>query len=310
MRKKKGLSSRAKARLDKEARKLAPLYDVTEDPPFDIGEQVAHRPMQTHRVTVLKDHALEYPALYLDVFIASDNRFENAQFAQLFSRARCTKADTPDEADLVIFTGGEDVDPALYGRTAHPKTKYNTGRDSEEIDLFLHCKTNGIPMFGVCRGAQFLHVMHGGQLYQDVDGHYGDHSMRDLKGFLTIDRVSSVHHQMVKSNIKNGMEIIAVSRKSQNRYLDEVEMEMGSIADIEAFFYRETCSFGVQGHPEYQDYNQFAIWTLEKINQLVLENPDIDLIKHPGEKSSRRRIKPDLLEQRQTFGPVSHKELN
>lgn len=245
-----------------------------------------------HRVTLLRDTELEYPELWLSIFVAG-NRYEQAQFAEMFSRARCRKANTPQEADIVVFTGGPDVNPALYGEKPHRDTSFYDDRDTADINLYLVCLENGIPMFGVCRGAQFLNVMNGGKLYQDIDGHNGNHSMWDVNRKKMIERVSSVHHQAVIANPKGGMEIIATANKARERWLNPKDCVRGTVADIEAFFYRDTCCIGVQGHPEYRNYDHFTQWTLELLNELVVLNPDIEWV---GEgKIKHRRMKPDLL---------------
>src|SRR3546814_1451063 len=61
------------------------------------------------RVTILRDSKTAYPELWMEVFIGPGPRSETAPFAEYFAKARCTKADTPEEADLVVFVGGADV---------------------------------------------------------------------------------------------------------------------------------------------------------------------------------------------------------
>lgn len=246
------------------------------------------------RVTLMRDHTLVYPDLYLEVFIAGD-KYEEAAFAPMFARSRCQRAKSVLEADLVVFTGGEDVDPALYGEEAHSTTRFNTARDQEEINLYLMCRDEGIPMLGVCRGAQFLHVMQGGKLFQDVDGHYGNHPMFDIRTGETIQQVSSVHHQMVIQNVANGMEIIGTSNKANTRWRNPKDSVVGNGADVEAYFYRDVCVFGVQGHPEYAGYNHFTKWTLDMLNELIIMNPDIAWI------NKNRRIKPELMAERDSI---------
>lgn len=58
----------------------------------------------------------------------------------------------PEEADLVIFTGGEDVDPSLYNEPRHPRTSSNITRDIREKDIYEYCLDKKIPMLGICRG--------------------------------------------------------------------------------------------------------------------------------------------------------------
>lgn len=56
------------------------------------------------------------------------------------------------EADLVLFTGGEDVDPSLYGHSKHPKTYSNLKRDLEEKKIFESIDPNKQVCLGICRG--------------------------------------------------------------------------------------------------------------------------------------------------------------
>jgi hypothetical protein len=66
-----------------------------------------------------------------------------------------------------MFTGGTDVNPALYGEPAHPKTQApDNERDKGEKLVFQESVSLGRRMIGICRGAQFLCVMAGGKLVQ------------------------------------------------------------------------------------------------------------------------------------------------
>lgn len=229
------------------------------------------------RVTILQDTDIKYPELYMSVYV-SGPRHDTVGFADMFARARCSKAKNPDEADLVVFTGGPDVDPQFYGEVPHKTTSPNPTRDADDLALYQECYEKGIPMLGICRGAQFLHVMNGGKLFQDVDGHVGDHLMTDIKTKRQV-RVSSVHHQLVRPNMSllNKMEVLGTATRSTYRWLNDHFKEEGTRADIEAFFYRDTCCIGIQGHPEYRGYFSFAQWTLEVLQKYVVENPDIEI---------------------------------
>ena len=248
---------------------------------------------KTRKVLVYDPLIFEYPELYLDVYIVGDSH-EQRQFAEMFARSRCSRADSPEEADIVVFTGGADVNPKLYGAEKHPNTHFSDNRDEVDLDVFAKCYDLGIPMFGVCRGAQFLHVMNGGKLYQHVDGHNAPHSMWDCHTNRVITRVSSVHHQMCIKN--SSMQVLGTSHAAQKRWIDPHTVVEGSDADVEAFFYRETCSFGVQGHPEYADFQEFTLWTLHRMNEFFLENPDLYMT-----EKRVRRIKDDILEMRNAF---------
>jgi putative glutamine amidotransferase len=81
-----------------------------------------------------------------------------------------------DGLDGLVITGGRDVDPATYGQERHPKTDEPTGgRDAFEFALLAEALRRGLPVLGICRGAQVLNVTLGGTLHQhlpDVVGHY------------------------------------------------------------------------------------------------------------------------------------------
>jgi putative glutamine amidotransferase len=80
--------------------------------------------------------------------------------------------------DGLIITGGRDVVPASYGQDRHPATDDpvddNRLRDAWEFALLKGAVRRGIPVLGICRGAQVVNVAFGGTLHQhlpDVLGH-------------------------------------------------------------------------------------------------------------------------------------------
>jgi gamma-glutamyl-gamma-aminobutyrate hydrolase PuuD len=247
------------------------------------------------KVIFAQESLLEYPQMWCKVYIEGEV-FEQAQFAEMLIKAHCTKAHTPDEADMVFFTGGADVNPLLYGEKPHSQTKYDDARDARDMELYEKCLKEGIPMIGICRGAQFLHVMNGGKLFQHVDNHYGDHDMWDLRQRKLIKTVSSVHHQMIMPGTTKNIEIIAhTSSVSKNRWVNDKDVRVGGSADIEAFFYRDSCCLGIQGHPEYRTYDEFTKWSLDTILSVVYENPDTKYV------DKKLRIDPEILSQREAL---------
>lgn len=59
--------------------------------------------------------------------------------------------DNIEEADIVMFTGGEDINPALYNCERHPSTYFNDKRDKEEIEAFKKVRKDQLCL-GICRG--------------------------------------------------------------------------------------------------------------------------------------------------------------
>lgn len=233
--------------------------------------------VKTHPVRLFRDVVVTYKDLYLTVFVAGDH-YEERNFAEMFARSNCQKSESVDGADVVVFTGGVDVNPALYGELAHPTTDNpNEERDNSDIALYAYCLEHGIPMMGICRGAQFLHVMNGGKLYQHVDGHNKPHAIWDVISMKQIDMVSSVHHQMIIPDNRLGIELIATSNAATSRWRNPRDNDMGKRADVEAFFYRKSCCLGFQGHPEYHGYPHYTAWCLEKMEAYFNYNPDLKL---------------------------------
>jgi putative glutamine amidotransferase len=85
-------------------------------------------------------------------------------------------AEVLDGLDGIMFTGGSDVDPALYGEQPHPTTKVKPQRDAAELLLLRAAIAADLPVLGICRGLQLMAVAYGGHLHQhlpDVLGHEG-----------------------------------------------------------------------------------------------------------------------------------------
>lgn len=163
----------------------------------------------------------------------------------------------------VLFTGGGDIDPKLYGEQLHPKTEIDDPR-RDEFELYFLKKTlaDKKPYLGICRGCQMLAVASGGSLYQHVPdiapsehhgvsegGTYDDllastngHEIVVTPGTRAFDfiqkekiAVNSGHHQSVNNPGTN----LVVSGKS----------EAGIVEILEHTDKTYFC-FGLQSHPE------------------------------------------------------------
>jgi gamma-glutamyl-gamma-aminobutyrate hydrolase PuuD len=267
-----------------------------------VGEVgVTAEEKKERKIVVFRDHVLEFPELYYKIHLVGPPE-DCRGFAQLFARASCSRADGIEDADLVVFTGGPDVDPAYYGQKPHYSYCGDEERDNSDLAAYLYCMDNGIPMTGVCRGAQFGAVMNGASLWQDINNHQGDHKLYDLKKHCVLEKISSVHHQCVMAGAK-GMEVIGIAHESDVKWKDDAEKTTGKTSDIEAFFFRETCFFGVQGHPEYRGYNAFAKWYLDYIYEFVTLNPDLEWV------NQRRRLNPDYLVERELIESAENNDV-
>jgi putative glutamine amidotransferase len=73
------------------------------------------------------------------------------------------------DCDGLLLTGGEDIDPARYGATPHPKLgELDPRRDENELALVTEARARDLPILGICRGIQLCNVAFGGTLFQDL----------------------------------------------------------------------------------------------------------------------------------------------
>ena len=164
--------------------------------------------------------------------------------------------------DGLVLTGGNDLDPSLYGETALNDTvEPAPERDAGEYRLCDLALARKLPILGICRGLQLLNVYFGGTLYQDLPSqtvsqvphrmeepwHRTCHDCVLVKGTPLADLVekdailvNSHHHQAVK-DLAPGLEvmgkcsdgIVEALRKPDEGFLWAVQWHPERIWDIE-----------------------------------------------------------------------------
>jgi putative glutamine amidotransferase len=124
--------------------------------------------------------------------------------------------ETLDALHGVIFSGGGDLDPGLYGADPHVETDApKPWRDQAEIRMLEAALARDMPVLAICRGSQLLNVARGGDLVQhlpEVVGHerhkhepgaYSDHSVQVASDSKLGDLLGE--HAPVKSHHHQGM---------------------------------------------------------------------------------------------------------
>ncbi|GAA1898893.1 gamma-glutamyl-gamma-aminobutyrate hydrolase family protein [Asanoa iriomotensis] len=170
--------------------------------------------------------------------------------------------DALDGLDGIVFTGGSDVDPGLYGEEPHPTTQVKPERDAAEMLLLRAALAADLPTLAICRGMQLMTVAYGGRLHQhlpDVLGHDNHRPVSGPKfGFHRVDlapaslgrrllgesvEVNSFHHQGVADPGK----LTATGWCPEDNLIEVVEDQSLRFA------------IGVQWHPEdTTDHRLFA----------------------------------------------------
>ena len=135
----------------------------------------------------------------------------------------------------IILTGGNDVDPLTYGGAladdlhAYPERTVSSQRDRTERLLVHFAMSHGLPVFGICRGLQFINMYFGGGIVQDIERQYGrpphkigehhwieivDERARDYLGTGAVN-VNSYHHQAVTpENLAPPLRVFALEPES------------------------------------------------------------------------------------------------
>jgi putative glutamine amidotransferase len=85
--------------------------------------------------------------------------------------------------DGLIFSGGSDLDPGLYGDSAHPETNgVVRERDDFELELMQAALARDVPVLAICRGSQVLNVALGGGIEQHVPDRVGNDAHKQTAG--------------------------------------------------------------------------------------------------------------------------------
>jgi putative glutamine amidotransferase len=123
--------------------------------------------------------------------------------------------ETLDALDGVLFSGGTDLDPGLYGAEPHPETDPpRRQRDEAELRMLEAALDRDMPVLAVCRGSQLLNVARGGDLVQHLPDAVGHEQHRHTPGAfadhaVTVARDSRLgallgEHAPVKSHHHQG----------------------------------------------------------------------------------------------------------
>jgi putative glutamine amidotransferase len=161
--------------------------------------------------------------------------------------------ETLDRLDGLLFSGGSDLDPELYGQEAHPETNgIVPERDRAEIALLRAALERDMPVLAVCRGSQVLNVALGGDLVQHLPdvigdekhkhtpGEFADHEV-DLEPGTRVQKILG-DHAPVKSHHHQGYGKLGTGL-SESARADDGTIE--ALEDPERRF-----AIGVLWHPE------------------------------------------------------------
>lgn len=193
-------------------------------------------------------------ALYVEVL----ERHGMATVLLTPSHSKSSIASLLDNCQGLVLSGGEDIDPALYGEAPLPGLGVtNPARDEAELQVLELALERELPILAICRGCQLANVYFGGTLYQDLALHRPgtllEHGQEEpwarRTHLVSIDPdselaritgseellINSFHHQGIK-RVGEGLRVVA---EAEDGTIEAVERP-----DSPAWF------LGVQWHPE------------------------------------------------------------
>ena len=184
--------------------------------------------------------------------------------------------EVPEEADIALFTGGADIDPAFYGEQSALSTYCSPQRDRQEdfyYEKFLNLET---PMLGICRGGQLFVAKAGGRLVQHSTHPY---SHKVITKDNVIYQINSMHHQqfLIEGMPEEDVELIAWAENLSPYHLDQFDVDYGFAEDYkepEVCFLPKAKALAIQCHPECLGIKRTMDWFEGLVRQYLLQEKE------------------------------------
>lgn len=159
---------------------------------------------------------------------------------------------SPEPYQGVVITGGHDVEPVLYAQQPKVLPHYDPARDALESRVIDDALARGLPLLGICRGAQLLNVRRGGDLNQDLRDRRRRTSNRrtilPLKTLL-VERDSRLHGLVGQERVRiNSLHNQGIDRLGDGLVVSGRDLD-GIVQAVEDP--RRRYLIGVQWHPEF-----------------------------------------------------------
>lgn len=158
-----------------------------------------------------------------------------------------------DVLDALLLIGGADLDPPGYGAEPHPSTSgTRPERDEHERRLFTAALAGGMPVLGVCRGAQLMTTALGGSLHQHLPDLLGHDGHRPAPAVFGTTTVTTTAGSLVAQALGTRTEVPCYHHQGlaevATPLVPTAWAEDGLVEAVE--LPGETWALGVQWHPE------------------------------------------------------------
>lgn len=170
--------------------------------------------------------------------------------------------------DGILFAGGNDVTPELYGVTARFTKDNSRLRDECELLLLEKATAKKLPILAICRGMQLLNIARGGTLYEDIAEEVPGKQDHEISlQYKDLDTIAHLLHLEPESRFAN---IIGQETIRANTYHHQAVREVGKNLIVNAYAEdgiiegiedpRAKFIIGVQCHPEAINQEAEPVW--------------------------------------------------
>ncbi len=147
----------------------------------------------------------------------------------------------------VILTGGEDINPKLYGEKVE-WPNISPLRDETEKKMLEIAVARRIPVLGICRGMQLINVFFGGKLVKNIKDEITQEHLPGKEHPITITGEKIVSMLGKKEVMVNSYHNQAVTISTLSSQLKVFAVAEHGI--IESLYHPSLPIAGVQWHPE------------------------------------------------------------
>jgi len=148
----------------------------------------------------------------------------------------------------IILSGGNDVDPELYGEKIKKGLSVSIERDKTEQELLTIAINKKLPVLGICKGMQMINVFFKGKLLMNIKKQLDvaiEHVNINHPIKIVDDKAKKILGSSINVNSYHGQGITVDTLASD---LEPFAIAFDGI--IEGFYHKKLPIAGIQWHPE------------------------------------------------------------
>lgn len=170
--------------------------------------------------------------------------------------------------DGILFAGGNDITPELYGVEARFTKDNSRLRDECELYLLKKAEEKKLPILAICRGMQLLNIARGGTLYEDITEELPGKQNHEIS--LEAKSLEHIDHLLTLEKESQFAKIIDQETIRANTYHHQAVREVGKGLVVNAYAEdgiiegiedpSKTFLIGIQSHPEAINQHAEPVW--------------------------------------------------